>query len=66
MVWIDRLQKYYNLNEKMGLPPNSPPPSAGKDYQIKYYDPLVLDLNGDGVINTIAANGLSGTLFDFT
>ena len=39
-------------------------PSAGKDYQIKYYDPLVLDLNGDGVINTFAASQLNGALFD--
>lgn len=57
------LQKYGELNKKMGLPP-SPNAPGGKDYQIKYYDPLILDLDGDGIINTTAAKGLYGALFD--
>lgn len=32
-------------------------------YRIVYYDPLVLDLDGDGV-ETVASNGLNGLLFD--
>ncbi|WP_312080367.1 calcium-binding protein [Acinetobacter schindleri] len=43
-----------------------PPPDGGgdNDYRIEYYDPLVIDLNNDGVINTIADNGYQGALFD--
>ncbi|MEG0603464.1 MAG: calcium-binding protein [Acinetobacter sp.] len=43
-----------------------PPPDGGggNDYRIEYYDPLVIDLNNDGAINTIAENGYQGALFD--
>ncbi|WP_296211402.1 calcium-binding protein [Psychrobacter sp. UBA3480] len=34
------------------------------EYQIEYYDPLVLDLNKDGVINTVAENNKQGVMFD--
>lgn len=57
------LEKYRELNRQMEFPKDPIPPS-GKDYQIKYYDPLVLDLNDDGIINTIGINGLDSALFD--
>ncbi|RKG37263.1 calcium-binding protein [Acinetobacter rongchengensis] len=43
-----------------------PPPDGGgnNDYRIEYYDPLVIDINNDGVINTVAENGYQGALFD--
>ncbi len=34
-------------------------------YRIQRYDPLALDLNGDGTVSTRADNNLSGPLFDF-
>lgn len=37
---------------------------ADKTYRIEYYDPLALDLNGDGVITTLAEANLAGALFD--
>ena len=39
--------------------------STGGTYRVVYYsyDPLVLDLDGDG-IETVASNGLAGALFD--
>lgn len=43
-------------------PDNGSTPS--RDYRIEYYDPLILDLNGDGKIGTIAQNGFKGALFD--
>lgn len=43
-------------------PENGEIPS--RDYRIEYYDPLILDLNGDDIIGTISANGFTGALFD--
>jgi Ca2+-binding RTX toxin-like protein len=33
-------------------------------YRIVRYDPLALDLDGDGVVRTVAENGAAGALFD--
>lgn len=53
------------------LDPLFPDPSSpdngntlSRDYRIEYYDPLILDLNGDGKIGTVAENGFKGALFD--
>lgn len=40
-----------------------PDDSNGKDYRIEYYDPIVLDLNGNG-IGTVAKFGYHGVMFD--
>lgn len=40
-----------------------PDDSNGKDYRIEYYDPIVLDLNGNG-IGTVAKFGYHGAMFD--
>jgi len=58
---IDHLQ-----NEQPDIhpdPKNLSNPSE-KSYRIEYYDPLVLDLNGDGVINSVIQDGFDGVLFD--
>ena len=34
------------------------------EYQIEYYDPLVIDINKDGQITTIAENDRQGVMFD--
>lgn len=45
--------------------PFIPDPNGGsKDYRIEYYDPIILDLNSDGIIQTIDDNGYFGALFD--
>ena len=51
------------------LDPNSDMPQWAKDladktYRVEYYDPLALDLNGDGVITTLAEANSAGALFD--
>jgi len=60
---IDRLQEdpFGDGKPDNGANPNSP---ASKKYRIQYYDPLALDLNGDGVIKTKSSNELTGALFD--
>lgn len=37
----------------------------GDDYRIERYDPIGLDLNGDGVVTTIGDGNWSGPLFDY-
>lgn len=37
----------------------------GDDYRIERYDPIALDLDGDGVVSTIVDGDLSGPLFDY-
>ena len=37
---------------------------ADTTYRIEYYDPIALDINGDGIINTVDENGYEGVLFD--
>ncbi|GAB03404.1 calcium-binding protein [Acinetobacter sp. NBRC 100985] len=56
--WLDPLFPDPNSSN----PNNGNPPS--RDYRIEYYDPLILDLNGDGEIGTIAANKFQGAVFD--
>lgn len=51
------------------LDPNSDMPQWAKDlanktYRIAYYDPLAIDMNGDGVISTLAEANNAGALFD--
>ena len=51
------------------LDPNSDWPQWAKDlanktYRVEYYDPLALDLNGDGAITTLAEANSAGALFD--
>ena len=44
--------------------PFTPDPNSGdKSYRIEYYDPVILDLNGNGV-KTVNKNGYFGALFD--
>ena len=40
------------------------PSQADKTYRIAYYDPLAIDMNGDGVISTLAEANNAGALFD--
>lgn len=60
---IDRIQEdpFGYGKPDSGANPDAP---ASKTYRIQYYDPLALDLNGDGVIKTISSNELTGVLFD--
>ena len=37
---------------------------ADTTYRIEYYDPIALDLNGDGIISTVDENDYIGALFD--
>ncbi|ATR79842.1 putative Ig domain-containing protein [Moraxella osloensis] len=51
------------------LDPNSDWPQWAKDlanktYRIAYYDPLAIDMDGDGVISTLAEANSAGALFD--
>lgn len=43
--------------------PDPNDPTGDKDYRIEYYDPVILDLNGNGV-KTVNKNGYFGALFD--
>ncbi|WP_151790459.1 putative Ig domain-containing protein, partial [Acinetobacter junii] len=65
---IDYLQEHPELLDPLFPDPNSSDPNNGnrpsRDYRIEYYDPLILDLNGDGEIGTIAANKFQGAVFD--
>ncbi|MDO5769698.1 MAG: hypothetical protein Q4P13_09350 [Psychrobacter sp.] len=45
-------------------PDPNDPNSGDKSYRIEYYDPIILDLNSDGIIQTIDDNGYFGALFD--
>lgn len=64
-------QKMFNLSGNTILL-NSLLPNLQKDqdgnfeseYQVRYYDPLVLDLNKDGVIGTVGENDKQGVMFD--
>ncbi|WP_445114755.1 hypothetical protein [Acinetobacter sp. WZC-1] len=65
---IDKIQDNPQWLDPLFPDPNSPnsnngqPPS--RDYRIEYYDPLILDLNGDGIIGTVTINKFQGAVFD--
>ncbi|WP_373883356.1 calcium-binding protein [Acinetobacter pittii] len=65
---IDYLQEHPEIVDPIFPDPNSSGPNSGnppsRDYRIEYYDPLILDLNGDGEIGTVAANKFQGAVFD--
>ncbi|WP_075174866.1 calcium-binding protein [Acinetobacter indicus] len=64
------IDSYFNKLECENKDPAedfTPPPDAdnlNNDYRIEYYDPLIIDLNNDGIISTIRENGYQGALFD--
>ncbi len=65
---IDKIQENPQWLDPLFPDPSSSNPNNGnppsRDYRIEYYDPLILDLNGDGEIGTIAANKFQGAVFD--
>jgi len=52
-----------NKDPTKDFTPDPNDPAGDKDYRIEYYDPVILDLNGNGV-KTINKNGYFGALFD--
>lgn len=50
------------LTKALDIQPMKPP--SDNTYKIEYYDPIALDLDGDGVIETITDNDYDGAMFD--
>ncbi|WIH73684.1 calcium-binding protein [Acinetobacter baumannii] len=65
---IDYLQEHPELLDPLLPDPSSSDPNNGNppsgNYRIEYYDPLILDLNNDGIIGTVAVNKFQGAVFD--
>lgn len=62
---FDKAKCEFDDPNKDPTDPFIPDPDANdsKDYRIEYYDPIILDLNGNG-IQTVADDGNFGALFD--